>query len=116
MQHYNFDEVVDRWKTSCVKYDGMAEAYPGKEGLTPLWVADMDFKTPDFIVDALKARCEHPIFGYTFGDDAYYNSITSWLVYKYNWEIQREWLMAELYSGDCKRNRFCRTMFHPARR
>ena len=92
MQHYNFDEVVDRWKTSCVKYDGMAEAYPGKEGLTPLWVADMDFKTPDFIVDALKARCEHPIFGYTFGDDAYYNSITSWLVYKYNWEIQRKWL------------------------
>ena len=40
MQHYNFDEVVDRWKTSCVKYDGMAEAYPGKEGLTPLWVAE----------------------------------------------------------------------------
>ena len=45
MQHYNFDEIVDRWKTSCVKYDGMAEAYPGKEELTPLWVADMDFKT-----------------------------------------------------------------------
>jgi len=92
MQHYNFDEIVDRWKTSCVKYDGMAEAYPGKEGLTPLWVADMDFKTPDFIIDALKARCEHPIFGYTFGDDAYYNSIISWLVYKYNWNIRQEWL------------------------
>lgn len=92
MQHYNFDELIDRRNTHCVKYDGMAEAYPGKEGLTPLWVADMDFKTPDFIVNALKARCEHPIFGYTFGDDEYYNSITSWLVYKYNWQIRREWL------------------------
>lgn len=92
MQHYNFDEVIERRGTACVKYDGMDEAYPGKSGLIPLWVADMDFRTPDFIVQALRERCNHPIFGYTFPDDAYYQSILTWLNYKYNWNIQREWL------------------------
>lgn len=75
-----------------MKYDGMAEAFPGKKGLVPLWVADMDFRTPDFIMDAIKKRCEHPIMGYTFGDDAYWNSILTWLKYKYLWETRKEWI------------------------
>ena len=58
MKHYNFDEVINRKGTSCVKYDGLKDAYQGKENLIPLWVADMDFATPDFIIDALKKRCE----------------------------------------------------------
>ncbi len=92
MKHYNFDEVINRKGTSCVKYDGLKDAYQGKENLIPLWVADMDFATPDFIIDALKKRCEHPIFGYTFDDDEYYASILTWLHYKYNWKTERKWI------------------------
>lgn len=92
MKHYNFDEIIDRKGTSCVKYDGLKNAYPGKENLIPLWVADMDFATPDFIVEALKKRCEHPVFGYTFDDDEYYESIQTWLDYKYHWKTEREWI------------------------
>lgn len=92
MKHYNFDEIIDRKGTSCVKYDGLKNAYQGKENLIPLWVADMDFATPDFIVEALKKRCEHPVFGYTFDDDEYYESIQTWLDYKYHWNTEREWI------------------------
>lgn len=92
MKHYNFDEIIDRKGTSCVKYDGLKNAYQGKENLIPLWVADMDFATPDFIVEALKKRCEHPVFGYTFDDDEYYESIQTWLGYKYHWKTEREWI------------------------
>lgn len=92
MKHYNFDEIIDRKGTSCVKYDGLKNAYQGKENLISLWVADMDFATPDFIVEALKKRCEHPVFGYTFDDDEYYESIQTWLDYKYHWKTEREWI------------------------
>ena len=92
MKHYNFDEIIDRKGTSCVKYDGLKNAYQGKENPIPLWVADMDFATPDFIVEALKKRCEHPVFGYTFDDDEYYESIQTWLDYKYHWKTEREWI------------------------
>ena len=91
MKQYNFDEIIERKGTDCVKYDLLKENF-GNEDLMPLWVADMDFRTPDFIVEALKKRCEHEIFGYTFGTDAYYESIINWVHYKYNWKIQREWL------------------------
>lgn len=91
MKHYNFDQVIDRRGTSCVKYDGLQENFDNSR-LIPLWVADMDFATPDFIVDALKKRCEHPVFGYTFADDEYYNSIINWVHYKHNWKIRKEWL------------------------
>ena len=92
MKHYNFDEIIERKGTNCVKYDGLEKAFNGKDNLVPLWVADMDFATPDFIVNALKERCNHPIFGYTIDDDEYYESIQTWLVYKYNWKVDREWI------------------------
>ena len=91
MKHYNFDEIIDRRGTNCVKFDALNENF-GREDLTPLWVADMDFRTPDFIVDALKKRCEHEIFGYTFGSDEYYDSIITWVNYKHSWNIQKDWL------------------------
>ena len=58
MKHYDFDEIIERRGTNCVKYDELKD-YFGNDNLVPLWVADMDFRTPDFIVDALKKRCEH---------------------------------------------------------
>lgn len=91
MKHYNFDEVIERRGTNCVKFDAVKERTGGKD-LLPLWVADMDFRTPDFIVNALKKRCEHEIFGYTYASDSYYKSIIDWVLYKHNWRIQKEWI------------------------
>lgn len=91
MKQYNFDEIIDRRGTDCIKFDAIGERF-GNENLIPLWVADMDFRTPDFIVNALKKRCEHEIFGYTYGSEGYFNSIVQWVHYKHNWKIRREWL------------------------
>ena len=94
MKQYNFDEIIERRGTNCVKYDLLKKDF-GNENLVPLWVADMDFRTPDFIVNAIKKRLEHEIFGYTFDSDSYYNSIIEWVHYKHNWKIQREWIVPE---------------------
>jgi cystathionine beta-lyase len=91
MKAYNFDEIIDRSGTGALKVDALKERY-GKEALIPLWVADMDFRCDDFIVDALKKRVEHGIFGYTVPSQAYYSSILDWLKEKHQWEIRQEWL------------------------
>ncbi|WP_455628802.1 MalY/PatB family protein [Parabacteroides chinchillae] len=91
MKQYNFDEVIERRGTNCIKHDLLKERF-GDEKLIPLWVADMDFRTPDFIVEAIKKRCEHEVFGYTYGSDEYYESIINWVHYKHNWKIQKEWI------------------------
>ena len=91
MKEYNFDEIIERKNTNCVKYDCL-EKYYGRDDLTPLWVADMDFRTPDFIIDALKERCGHPVFGYTYPSDDYYNCILNWIKNLHGWDIQREWV------------------------
>jgi cystathionine beta-lyase len=88
---YNFDEIIDRRGTNCLKVDRLHERF-GNANLLPLWVADMDFRTPGFIVDAIRKRCEHEIFGYTFPSDAYYQSIVDWVAYKHHWTISPEWL------------------------
>lgn len=91
MKAYNFDEIIERRGTDCLKYDKLEERF-GNADLMPFWVADMDFRTPDFIVDALKKRCEHPIFGYTFPPDEYSGSIIGWVKRMYGWDIRPEWL------------------------
>ncbi len=91
MKKYNFDELVDRTNTNCIKYDGR-QMFFGTEAVLPLWVADMDFKTPDFIINALKERLEHEVLGYTFRDDSYAESITNWLEKRHAWNVEKEWL------------------------
>lgn len=91
MKQYDFDEVIDRKGSNAVKYDSLGVNY-GKENLIPLWVADMDFRTPDFILDALRKRLDHPILGYPILPDSYIHSIIEWLSYKHNWSVQPEWL------------------------
>jgi cystathionine beta-lyase len=91
MKQYDFDEVVERRGTDCLKYDKLKELF-GSADLMPFWVADMDFRTPDFIVDALKRRCEHPVFGYTFPPADYFPSIIRWVRQLYGWDIREEWL------------------------
>jgi cystathionine beta-lyase len=91
MKTYNFDELVDRTGTNCIKYDARTVFF-GKADVLPLWVADMDFRTPDFIVEAVKKRAEHEIFGYTFRPESYNQAIVSWLKRRHNWDIKPEWI------------------------
>ena len=86
---YNFDELIDRRNTNAVKIDEMKDIW-GRNDLIPMWVADMDFATPDFVVDAVKKRCEHPVFGYTAKSDGYYNSIINWVKARYGMEIEKK--------------------------
>ena len=82
---YNFDERIDRRGTGCVKWD-MA---PDKDVL-PLWVADMDFRAAPAILEAVKKRAEHGVFGYTVVEDDYYDAVISWFRRRHQWHIQRE--------------------------
>ena len=80
---YDFDKCWDRRGTSCVKYD-MMDSFFGSDGLLPMWVADMDIATPDFILDDLRKRLEHPFLGYTFGGTSYREAVLQWLEKHYS--------------------------------
>lgn len=86
---YNFDQLIDRRNSNAVKIDEMKDIW-GRDNLIPMWVADMDFATPDFVVDAVKNRCEHPVFGYTVKHDGYYNSIINWVKNRYGMEVEKK--------------------------
>ena len=74
-----------------MKYDLRKETF-GSDDLIPMWVADMDFKTPDFIISALRKRLGHEILGYSFRPSEYYASISSWLLKRHKWEVPHEWI------------------------
>lgn len=88
---YNFDEVIPRENTGSVKYDFRRQFF-GTTEVLPLWVADMDFRTPDFIVEAVKKRADHEIYGYAIQMQGYYDAIMSWCKNQYNWDVPRGWL------------------------
>lgn len=88
---YNFDQIIDRRGSGAIKCDGLEQWY-GNSELLPMWVADMDFATPDFIIDAIKARLEHPIFGYTMEPERYRKAIISWIASHHNWQIESNWI------------------------
>lgn len=88
MKRYNFDEPIEREGTNCLKYDAR-KLFFGTDDLLPLWVADMDFRVADFIVEAIKKRAEHEIYGYSFRPDSYYEAIINWMKRRHNWEIQK---------------------------
>ena len=86
---YNFDEKINRKNTNCAKYDGLKK-YFGYEDLNPLWVADMDFKTPAFINDAIINAAKNSLYGYSIDSDALYESIINWQNTQHNWQINKE--------------------------
>ena len=88
---YNFDQIIDRRGSGALKYDALEQWY-GNSELLPMWVADMDFATPDFIVDAIKERLEHPIFGYTIEPERYRDAIITWIASHHGWAVKREWI------------------------
>lgn len=91
MKTYNFDEIIDRSGSGDLKHEALLPRW-GRNDLLPLWVADMDFATPDFVVDALKARRSHPIFGYTIEPADYRPTIIDWNESHHGWKIKPEWI------------------------
>ena len=91
MKIYDFNTPIDRRGTHCVKFDALKEMY-GREDLLSLWVADMDFATPDFIIDALKRRLDHPVLGYPVQYDGYWQSAVDWIRSHHGWQVEREWM------------------------
>ena len=88
---YNFDQLINRRGTGALKCDALQVRY-GRPDLTPLWVADMDFATPDFIVDALRKRIEHPIFGYTIMPEEYWPTVKQWIADHHGWQVECDWM------------------------
>ena len=86
---YNFDEIVPRKHTDCLKYDNVMEIF-GTEEILPMWIADMDFKTPDFIVNAIRKRLDHELLGYTYCCRRWKPAIRSWVSRRYGWEVNDE--------------------------
>lgn len=89
--HYDFSKVIDRANTSCFKFDAREKIF-GKADVIPMWVADMDFATPPFIVNKIQERLLHPIFGYTFRDNEFNNAICSWMSKRHGWRIDNQWI------------------------
>ena len=86
---YNFDEIIPRKHTNCLKYDNVMEIF-GTEDILPMWIADMDFRTPDFIVDAIRKRLDHELLGYSYCCRRWKPAIRSWVSRRYGWEINDE--------------------------
>ena len=88
---YDFDEVVPRRGTNSYKWDSATDGR-----VLPMWVADMDFRTAPVIIEALRKRVAHGIFGYTRVPDAYYDAVTGWFERRHGWKINREWMIYTL--------------------
>ena len=89
---YDFDKVVDRHGTNCLKYDFAIER--GKPAdILPLWVADMDFQTAPAILERLEETVKHGIFGYSDGKEGYFAAVQNWYRERFGWETKPEWLV-----------------------
>lgn len=92
---YNFDEVIDRSRNRSAKYDEREKKF-GREDVIPLWIADMDFKTAEPVIQALKKRAEEGIWGYTSRPDSYYDALCGWQERRNGWKIDREMISFSL--------------------
>ena len=88
---FDFDKVIERKGTGAIKTDALKEIF-GRDDLTALWVADMDFETPGFITDALKKRLEHSLYGYTAEPEEYLPTVIKWIEEHHQWKVRKEWL------------------------
>lgn len=90
---YNFDEIINRKHTKSLKHDFWGKS--GKTGYNaiPLWIADMDFRTPPGVQQAIVERAKHGIFGYSGVDDDYFHAVSSWMFVRHGWEVEQDWLL-----------------------
>ena len=86
---YNFDKLTSRHNTNCWKWDIDA---PDAD-VIPLWVADMDFEAAPKILDALRCRLDHAVFGYTKVPNSFYEAIQGWYSRRYGWSVQKDWIL-----------------------
>lgn len=91
-KNLNFDEIIDRKGTDCLKFD-FAVRRGKPEGVLPLWVADMDFKTSSLVLDAINERVNHGIFGYSECGESYYAALNNWLIKHHGLSIKQEWIV-----------------------
>lgn len=88
---YDFDTPIDRTHTWSIKHDFKKEN--GKaDDILPLWVADMDFRSPDSVVEALKKAVDHGIFGYSRADESYFDAVAAWYQKRHHLTLQPEWM------------------------
>ncbi len=87
----DFDKIIDRKDTNCMKYDSLLEMY-GSDDLLPMWIADTDFSVPKCISDAIRERVEHDIYGYTFRGQDVIEAFLSWSKRRYAWKVKNEWV------------------------
>ena len=96
---FNFDEIIPRKGTGCVKWDEEAprqtgdQPLPADKDIIPLWVADMDFAVAPAIQEAIRRRAQHPVFGYTHVQDDYYEAVIAWFKRRHGWSIAREHIL-----------------------
>lgn len=91
-KNLDFDTVTDRRNTKCLKYDFAVER--GKpEDILPFWVADMDFKTSSYIIEALEQMSSHGIYGYSESKESYFKTVQKWLRHRHGWEVEESWLI-----------------------
>jgi cystathionine beta-lyase len=89
---YNFDEIIDRRNTESAKWKALKELY-GRENIISMWVADMDFKSPPEVIQNLKERADHGVFGYPMIDDNYFDSFVNWVKKRHELNISKEWII-----------------------
>jgi len=87
---FNFDEQIERRGTNSVKWD-CCEIFFGSDDLIPMWVADMDFKSPPSVIEALERKVSHGIFGYGIGPSSMYKAVMSWLLKRHGWKTDESW-------------------------
>jgi len=88
---YNFDEIIDRKNNHSVKYNELIKKF-GVDDVIPLWIADMDFKTAQPVIDALEKKVKHGVFGYVYRPDEYFESFINWQKRRFGWEPRKELL------------------------
>jgi len=89
--NFDFDKIVERKGSSCIKWDGM-EKFLGAGDALPMWVADMDFLTPGYITEAIIKKASHGVFGYPLRDERYFTSLMDWLLRRHQWKVERDWI------------------------
>lgn len=89
---YDFSTLIDRRNTSAIKLERLEPLFGNPDAL-PMWVADMDFATPPFIIQRLMDRLNHPILGYTIADDEFINAITGWQKERHGWDVEASWVV-----------------------
>ncbi|MCR9011145.1 hypothetical protein [Gabonibacter chumensis] len=90
---YDFDQIIERKNTDCVKYDNLNEVF-GRTDILPMWVADMDFQSPPEVIEAARKCCEKGVFGYTFRSKKAKEAFSEWVEQRYQWKVKSEWILS----------------------